>query len=31
MILNGAYVAAYPLHDGPADVLERDEIPKNNR
>lgn len=31
MILNGAYVAAYPLHDGPADVLERDEIPKNDR
>ena len=30
LILNGAYVAAYPLHDGP-DVLERDKIPKNDR
>ena len=30
LILNGAYVAAYPLHDGP-DVLKRDEIPKNDR
>lgn len=27
LILNGAYVAAYPLHDGP-DVLKRDQIPK---
>ncbi|CAH3023696.1 unnamed protein product [Porites evermanni] len=30
LILSGAYVAAYPLHDG-LDVLERDKTPKNDR